>query len=188
MEKQLKKSFLITGAIFVVVFILYFSFDYTSDHDRTLLQQISTIPDATQKAAIEQPIRSFINGLREDRQHLFLMDIFRSLIFIAIAGATLWLYQRKCAKTVYGAYCNRSVCFYRCNGDRCKLLEERQLPGQRRKRRSIQSNTCRSIHSPRQIAGSEFLTCRVAILETPSMQVLSVRITTNLLAVITLLN
>lgn len=98
--KQLKKGLLITAGVFVVLFLLFFSFDYTSKSDTTLLQQISQIPDAAQKAAIEQPLRSFVNGLKEDRAHLFLSDIFRSLFFIAIAGAAIWLYQRKVLKPV----------------------------------------------------------------------------------------
>lgn len=100
LKKELKQGFIITGGVFVVIFIIYFSLDYVSKNDRQILQQISAIPDPTQKAAIEQPVKSFIDGLKDDRQHLFLMDIFRSLFFIAIAGAALWLYQRKVLKPV----------------------------------------------------------------------------------------
>jgi len=100
LKQQLKKTFTITGAVFAVLLVLYFSFDYTSQNDRQMLQQVSQIPDATQKAAIEQPVKSFLNGLKEDRQHLFLMDIFRSLFFIAVAGAAIWMYQRKVLKPV----------------------------------------------------------------------------------------
>lgn len=100
LNQHMKRGFMITGAIFVALFLIYFSLDYVSQGDTRLLQQISAIPDAAQKAQIEQPVRSFLNGLKEDRQHLFLMDIFRSLFFIAIAGAALWLYQRKILKPV----------------------------------------------------------------------------------------
>lgn len=99
--KQMKQGVMVTGAVFVVLFLIYFNLDYVSKGDTQLLQQIAQIPDATQKATIEQPVRDFLNGLKDDRQHLFLMDIFRSLFFIAIAGAALWLYQRKVLKPVY---------------------------------------------------------------------------------------
>lgn len=95
LKKQLRQGMIATAGVFAVLFIIYFSLDYTSQNDTTLLRQIATIPDANQKAAIEQPVRSFINGLKEDRQHLFLMDIFRSLFFIAVAAGALWLYERK---------------------------------------------------------------------------------------------
>jgi hypothetical protein len=99
LKQQIKKGFMITGAVFVVLFVIYFNLDYVGPHETQLLQQVSQIP-GPQKAQIEQPVRSFINGLKEDRQHLFLADILRSLIFIAIAGAALWLYQRKVLKPV----------------------------------------------------------------------------------------
>jgi hypothetical protein len=100
LQKQIKQGFLATGAVFVVLFLIYFNLDYVSNGDIQLLQKIAQIPDAAQKATIEQPIKNFLNGLKDDRQHLFLMDIFRSLFFIAIAGAAIWLYQRKILKPV----------------------------------------------------------------------------------------
>ncbi|MGI8635234.1 MAG: YfhO family protein [Segetibacter sp.] len=100
LQKKIKLGFIITGAVFVFLLLIYFNLDYVSQADTRLLQQISSIPDATQKAAIEQPVKSFLNGLKDDRQHLFLMDIFRSLFFIAIAGAAIWLYQKKVFKPV----------------------------------------------------------------------------------------
>jgi hypothetical protein len=80
------------------LFVLYFSFDYQSEADTNILKQVSQIPDAQQRASIEQPVHAFINGLKEDRRHLFLMDILRSLFFIAVAGAMVWLYQRRVLK------------------------------------------------------------------------------------------
>jgi hypothetical protein len=100
LQKQIKQGFIATAAVFAVVFVVYFSLDYVSANDKQMLQQVSQIPDAAQKAAIEQPVRTFLNGLKDDRQHLFLMDIFRSLFFIAVAGGALWLYQRKVLKPV----------------------------------------------------------------------------------------
>lgn len=100
LQKQIRQGLIATGGVFVVLFLLYFSLDYTSTGDARLLQQVSQIPDASQKATIEQAVRSFVNGLKDDRQHLFLMDIFRSLFFIAVAAAALILYERKVLKPV----------------------------------------------------------------------------------------
>lgn len=99
-QKKIKNGFIITAGVFVVLFLIYFNLDYVSQGDTRLLRQVSQIPDATQKVALEQPVKAFLNGLKEDRQHLFLMDIFRSLFFIAIAGGAVWLYQRKVLKPV----------------------------------------------------------------------------------------
>ena len=97
-QQQLKRGFIITGAIFMVLLIIYFNLDYVSLNDTRLLQQVSQIPDLNQKATIEQAVKSLVNGLKEDRQHLFLMDLFRSLFFIAVAAIAFWLYQRKVLK------------------------------------------------------------------------------------------
>ncbi len=101
LQKQLKNTLFITGGVFAVLFLLYFNFDYRSEGDTRLLEQVSKIPDAAQKAQIEAPIKSFVNGLREDRQHLFLMDIFRSLFYIIIAVVAIVLYQRRILKPMY---------------------------------------------------------------------------------------
>lgn len=101
LQKQLKNTLFITGGVFAILFLLYFNFDYRSESDTRLLEQVSKIPDAAQKAQIEAPIKSFVNGLREDRQHLFLMDIFRSLFYIIIAVIAIVLYQRRILKPMY---------------------------------------------------------------------------------------
>ncbi len=100
LKTQLKRAFMVTAGVFALLFIIYFSLDYISEGDKKMLEQIAAIPDATQKAQIEPAVRSFVNGLKDDRQHLFLMDLFRSLFFIVIAGVAIWLYQRKVLKPV----------------------------------------------------------------------------------------
>lgn len=96
--KKLKKGFMITGGVFVLLLLIYFSLDYKGEGDTAMLQQIQQIPDAQTKAAFDTGARALINGLVEDRQHLFMMDILRSLFFIAAAAGALWLYHRKVLK------------------------------------------------------------------------------------------
>ncbi|TDH28847.1 hypothetical protein EXU57_01895 [Segetibacter sp. 3557_3] len=96
--KDLKKGLIATGGVFVVLLAVYFSLDYSGQVDQNMLAQIAQIPDPAQKAAIEPQVRSFVNGLREDRQGLFMGDIMRSFFFIAIAAGALWLFQRKVFK------------------------------------------------------------------------------------------
>jgi len=90
-----KKGLLAVAAVFVVALLVYFTADFTSEPDRMLLQNISTITDAQQKAAIETPIRSFLNGLKEDRQSLFMGDLLRSFLFILVAGLAIFLFLKR---------------------------------------------------------------------------------------------
>lgn len=102
--KQYKKGLIVVGSFFVLALLVYVSSDFMSaagqpnDHD--LLKQINQIPDEQQKAAILEPVKTFINGLKEDRKNLFLGDLLRSLLFIAVAGIALWLYIKKKINTV----------------------------------------------------------------------------------------
>lgn len=93
--EQYKKGLLAVAAVFVVALLVYFTADFTSEPDRMLLQNISTITDAQQKAAIETPIRSFLNGLKEDRQSLFMGDLLRSFLFILVAGLAILLFLKR---------------------------------------------------------------------------------------------
>jgi hypothetical protein len=88
---QYKKGLYLTGGVFLVLFLLYLSFDYTGEGDRNLQQQVSAAP-----AQIQEYVRTFIHALREDRQSMFLGSILRSLAFIIIAAAIglLWLKGR----------------------------------------------------------------------------------------------
>jgi hypothetical protein len=79
---QYKKGLYLTGAVFVVLFVLYGTFDYAGELDRNLQQRVSTAPQQ-----IQEYIRSFIHALREDRQSLFLSSLLRSLAYVAIAAA-----------------------------------------------------------------------------------------------------
>ncbi|MBI2273893.1 MAG: YfhO family protein [Bacteroidetes bacterium] len=93
--EQYKKGLLAVAAVFAVALLVYFTADFTSEPDRMLLQNISTITDAQQKAAIETPIRSFLNGLKADRQSLFMGDLLRSFLFILVAGLAILLFLKR---------------------------------------------------------------------------------------------
>lgn len=93
--KQYKKGLLITGAIFAILLLLYFNFDYKSEGDRNLMKQIAEIPDANAKGVFTESGKSLINGLIEDRKNLFFGDILRSLFFIAVAAGVVWLSIKK---------------------------------------------------------------------------------------------
>lgn len=88
--ERYKKGLLLTAGIFVVLFLLYFSFDYTSEGDKNLLQQVSSA-----QAEIQNYAKGFIDALKQDRKGLFLSSLLRSFFFIAAVAIILWVYIRK---------------------------------------------------------------------------------------------
>jgi len=102
--KKYKKGFIVVGGVFVFALLVYVSSDFMSAagqaSDSDLLKQINQIPDAQQKASLLEPVKTFINGLKEDRKNLFWADFFRSFLFIAVAAIALWLYIKKKINTI----------------------------------------------------------------------------------------
>jgi hypothetical protein len=93
--QKYKKGLLVVGSVFVLALLIYFMSDFTTDSDRKLAQQVSAIGDAQQKAAVGEPVNAFLNGIKEDRKGLFMGDILRSFLFIAVAAAAIFFYTRK---------------------------------------------------------------------------------------------
>lgn len=93
--KNYKKGLMLTGGVFAVLVLLYLGYDYKGESDINLIKSINSIPDANTKAAFLEAGNQLVKGLKEDRQSLFLVDIFRSLFFIAIAGLGIWLSIKK---------------------------------------------------------------------------------------------
>lgn len=93
-----KKGLMLTGGVFIVLLMMYFSFDYKGESDINLMQNISNIPDAESKAVFLDAGKKMINGLVEDRRSLFMSDIFRSLFYIAVAALAFWLFLKNKVK------------------------------------------------------------------------------------------
>ncbi|MBA4260339.1 MAG: hypothetical protein C0446_14345, partial [Chitinophaga sp.] len=88
--EKYKKGLMVVAAVFGITVLVYLTADFSSAGDKMLMEQISKIPDATQRAQIEAPVKSFIEGLREDRKSLVLGDLLRTLLFCAVAGAAVF--------------------------------------------------------------------------------------------------
>ncbi|MBI2282402.1 MAG: YfhO family protein [Bacteroidetes bacterium] len=93
--RKYKKGLLAVAAVFAVALLVYVTADFSGEPDKVLLQNINTITDAQQKAAIEPPIRAFLNGLKQDRQNLFMGDLLRSLLFILVPALAIFLFIKK---------------------------------------------------------------------------------------------
>ncbi|HVZ58035.1 MAG TPA: YfhO family protein [Chitinophagaceae bacterium] len=94
--KPFKRGLIATGGVFVLLFLLYFSFDFLSGADHNVLEQVRGM----NQAPLTEAVRGFYDGLKADRQSLMMNDILRSLGFIAAAGLLLFLLIRGSLKPV----------------------------------------------------------------------------------------
>jgi len=85
------------AGVFLILLMLYSSFDYKGAEASQVENAINQQTDKNQSAAIQ----STYDALKQDRQSLFGSDIVRSLIFIAIAFACIWLYIKDKLKASY---------------------------------------------------------------------------------------
>ncbi len=95
--KKLKLSGLVMLGVFLILLMMYSSFDYKGAQGSQIENAINQQTDKNQAASFQ----SAYNALKEDRQSLFGSDIIRSFIFIALAFASLWLYIKNKIKAQY---------------------------------------------------------------------------------------
>lgn len=94
--KQLKISGIVMVGVFLLAAMLYSSFTYESSADSGIVNYLSQLTGGNKDVA-----NNFYNALKQDRQSLFGSDIIRSLIFIALAFAFIWLYIKDKLKASY---------------------------------------------------------------------------------------
>jgi hypothetical protein len=92
-KKQFKTGLIIAGSVFALALMIYLSADFQPKQEVEMLKQVNQMDPQ-----VKEPVKSFFNALKEDRQTLFLNDIFRSLFFVAVAGLAIWLFLRKTLK------------------------------------------------------------------------------------------
>ena len=95
--KKLKLTGLVMLGIFLVLLMMYSSFDYKGAEAGQIENVINQQTDKNQSTAIQ----SAYNALKQDRQSLFANDIFRSLIFIVLTFGCLWAYTKNKLKASY---------------------------------------------------------------------------------------
>ena len=95
--KKLKIAGIVMAGIFLIVLMLYSSFDYKGAEATQIESIINQQKDKNQSASLQ----SAYNALIQDRQSLFGSDIIRSLIFVGLAFACLWLFVKDKVKSSY---------------------------------------------------------------------------------------
>ncbi len=107
--EDFKKGFKVATVSAIIMIavagILYFMFDYKSETDEMVRNQLTSAmtqqmsrggqptPDMQQQA--EEFGRSIVNALRDDRRGLFSADLLRSVVFAALAWAIIYFFSRR---------------------------------------------------------------------------------------------
>lgn len=99
--EKYKKGLMAVAAVFGLALLVYFTADFSNTGDKMLLEQISKISDANQRAQLEPPIKSFVDGLREDRKSLAIGDLLRTLFYCVVAAAGVYLLIKQKIKPLY---------------------------------------------------------------------------------------
>lgn len=84
--ERYKKGLMLSGGVILVLLMLYFTSDYTSESDRQLVTQSAGAPEQ-----VKGFIKEFTDALKDDRKSLFFSSLLRSFLFIAATAFILWL-------------------------------------------------------------------------------------------------
>lgn len=87
--KKLKQAGMVMGGIFVLALLFYFSFDYKTDQDRYIQQQLTQIMTQDPGAA-----REIVDAAVDSRKSIFASDLLRSLFFVVAGFLVLFLFAR----------------------------------------------------------------------------------------------
>jgi len=109
--KKLKLAGLITGGVFVLLSIMWFSFDYSAAHESNFKQGLSSMmlqqiakgqqPNPQMQQQADDFGKSIVNALHNERSSLFGGDLLRSFLFVALAFGLLFLYVKNKMKALY---------------------------------------------------------------------------------------
>jgi hypothetical protein len=94
--EKLKLAGYITGGVFVLLALFYFTFSYSSANDNNLKSYLGQIFKGNQ-----EDVSAFFNALLEDRKEMFGKDYLRSLVLCSSTFILLWLYANNKLKMNY---------------------------------------------------------------------------------------
>jgi hypothetical protein len=87
----LKKGGIAVGGVLLLLLVMYFSFDFTSGADKEVMKQVRQM----NQPQLLDYVKSFMDGLKEDRQSLMMGSLLRSVGFMLVAALLLFGYMRK---------------------------------------------------------------------------------------------
>lgn len=86
-----KKGLIATGALFVLLLFLYLTSNFMGYADTETLKQVRNAPDQQLPPNVKQMVKDFFDGMKADRKSLMMGSILRSLGFVVLAAAALWM-------------------------------------------------------------------------------------------------
>jgi Predicted membrane protein len=95
--KDLKKGLITTGALFVCFLVMYVSFDYTSRVDKQILSQVAGM----NQPQLTSDVQAFISAMRQDRKDMFMGDMGKALVYIALSCLLLYMIIKNRVKPAY---------------------------------------------------------------------------------------
>ncbi len=89
--ERYKKGLILTAGVFVVLLLIYFNADFTSQSDKQFSQGFAQYGDQ-----VMNYVNEFLRALKQDRKDLFFGSLTRTFFFVLAAAFLLWLnYKRK---------------------------------------------------------------------------------------------
>lgn len=95
--KHAKLAGIITGALCILAVAVGSMNSYKSKNDDRLQQQL------TQSFGSEEPAKSVVSAIREDRSSMAMKSAFKSILFIALMVGLIWAYSKKKIKATHVA-------------------------------------------------------------------------------------
>ena len=92
--ERYKKGLMLAGGIFVVLLLVYFSADFTSQSEKEISKQLASAPEQ-----VKDYVQQFLKALQDDRRSLFMSSLGRSLFYMAVAALMVWLAIRNKLKS-----------------------------------------------------------------------------------------
>lgn len=93
---DLKKGLIGLGVLFIVLFAMYASLDFTNSEERKMMSEMTA-----QNPQQAEGYRAYFNALKEDRQSLFMGDLLRVFGFLVAAGVLVWLALKRTIKPAF---------------------------------------------------------------------------------------
>lgn len=94
---SIKKGLIAAGVLIGLCLVLYGTFDYMGERDQAFMMQVNN----ANQPQLYEAVRTFYNGLKEDRKSLFLGSLFRTIGYMGFCFLIVWLlYKRKINRTL----------------------------------------------------------------------------------------
>lgn len=88
-DRRFKNGLIAFAALVGLTLLVYFTSDFYNAQDKVILKQVKDL-----QPQVKEPVMSFFNALKEDRQALMLNSIIRSIVFIGIATGLIYFYKK----------------------------------------------------------------------------------------------